>query len=171
VGHHWWFFTGLAGRDRTRENDKTHRALISKWRRVTQVEYKFLTSYKLRTHALCETTAISHKNKVHLLSSWVRLSAIPNNSSLSSSVACGLSSLDRVTLRSPGPEPTWSSAPESWTTIDTSPLPQADLRKRKGYSASVTQRWLHFLIHGSYSVSLQRMFWCWLCSFTETTEF
>lgn len=79
----------------------------------------------LKSHTQVESTAMSHKNKVHLLSGWVRLSAIVNSSSFSSAVACRLSSLDRVTLRSPGP--TWSSTLVSCTTTDTSPLPQADL--------------------------------------------
>lgn len=71
-----------------------------------------------------------------LLLRWVRLSAILKSRSFSSSVACGPSSLDSVMLRSPGTEPTRSSAVESCTTTDTSPLLQADLLggQRDNYS-------------------------------------
>lgn len=81
---------------------------------------------------------MSHNYKVNSLSSCLRLSAIVNSSSLNLSVACGPSSLDRVTLRSPGLDPKRSSAPTSCTETDTSPLLQDALRKIEIYSASLT---------------------------------
>lgn len=59
-----------------------------------------------------------------------RLSAMVKSSSFSSSAASGASSLDSFTLSSSGLNPPHSSALVSWTTTDTSPLKQADLRER-----------------------------------------
>lgn len=144
VGRLWWFFTGLMEEGPPRVKDKTQSALTPRWQWV-------LTLHKLQQALIPQTTAMSHKNK-DLLSGWVRLSAILNSSSFSSAVALQPSSLDRVTLRSPGPEPTWSSTLVSCTTTDTSPLPQAALSgETEDCFASVAQEYFHCHF---YSVSV-----------------